>query len=121
MWPLVKSHLVPGKIPLRLSLPYPSLGDGHQGGLAKQIVGREERLVQLPRMRKDRNQIGSKRKWGGGDGQWIGGLVGRSSESRHLRPLLPTLSFSTSNCEMKAKCFDMVNAGGQQRGVDNSL
>lgn len=48
LWPLVKAHLVPGKIPLQLSLPYPSLGDRHRGSLAKQFVGREERLLLLP-------------------------------------------------------------------------
>lgn len=28
-WPLTKPHLVPGKIPLRLSLPYPSFEGRH--------------------------------------------------------------------------------------------
>ena len=48
MWPLVKAHLVPGKIPLQLSLPNPSLGDRHQGGLGKLVEGRDGKLVLLP-------------------------------------------------------------------------
>lgn len=107
--PLVKSHLVPGLIPLQLFLSYPGLGGRYQDGLAKKVMGREGKLVLLPISSASWDEKGPKMGRKGRCECWW---------SKHLRPLLFAVIF-TSVCEVKAKYFDIVNAGGQESGGDN--